>query len=169
MESNNEKKVLVVYYSYDDSTKTIAEMIVDETGADLFELVPLEESGGKRVKYMWEGESVIMNPTPRLKATPDNLGDYDLIFFGTPVWAMSYAPPFESLFNSTRLHGKNVALFCTHEGLMGIVFQEMINRLKDNKIVGTVDFYDPVGSGIEYAANAGRNWARHVLKSILES
>jgi len=110
-----------------------------------------------------------MNPTPRLKATPDNLGDYDLIFFGTPVWAMSYAPPFESLFNSTRLHGKNVALFCTHEGLMGIVFQEMINRLKDNKIVGTVDFYDPVGSGIEYAANAGRNWARHVLKSILES
>ena len=75
MESNNEKKVLVVYYSYDDSTKTIAEMIADETGADLFELVPLEESGGKRVKYMWEGESVIMNPNPRLKAIPDKMED----------------------------------------------------------------------------------------------
>lgn len=161
-------KTLVVFYSHDESTRAIAETIASETGADLLELVPIEKGSGKKVKYIWEGETVTMDLKPDLKPFSRDPNDYDLIFLGTPVWAMSYAPPFRSFFDSVKFHNKNIALFCTHEGLMGIVFQEMIDELEggDNKIVGTVDFYDPIGSGVEYAANASKNWARQVLKAI---
>ncbi|CCU84031.1 MULTISPECIES: flavodoxin [Mesotoga] len=166
MSVENGRNVLVVYYSHDESTKSIAESIAGETNADLLELKPVEKSGGRKVKYIWEGESVSMDPVPDLEPfllDPDN---YDLIFIGSPVWAMSYAPPIESFIRKTKLSNKNIALFCTHEGLMGIVFQELISKLSENKIVGAIDFYDPIGSGVKYAANASANWARQVLKSL---
>jgi len=165
MPDENEKKILVVYYSHDESTKSIAESIANETNADLLELKPLDEEGGRRVRYIWEGESVSMNPIPPLEPFSVDPNEYDLIFLGSPVWAMSYAPPVESFLRKAKLSNKNIALFCTHEGLMGIVFQEMISKLSDNKIVGAIDFYDPIGSGVKYAANASANWARQVLKS----
>ena len=97
MSVENGRNVLVVYYSHDESTKSIAESIAGrnqcrssraKTGG--------KKSGGRKVKYIWEGESVNMDPVPDLEPfllDPDN---YDLIFIGSPVWAMSYAPPIES-------------------------------------------------------------------------
>jgi len=166
MSDENDRKILVVYYSHDESTKSIAESIANETNADVLELKPLDEKGGRRVRYIWEGESVSMNPIPPLEPFSVDPNEYDLIFLGSPVWAMSYAPPVESFLRKATLSNKDIALFCTHEGLMGIVFQEMISKLSDNKIIGAIDFYDPIGSGVKYAANASANWARQVLKSI---
>ncbi|RAM58390.1 flavodoxin [Mesotoga sp. SC_3PWM13N19] len=166
MRNEDDKKILVVYYSHDESTKSIAESIANETNADLLELRPIEKKGGRKVRYIWEGKSVSMDPVPELEPYSIDPNQYDLIFLGSPVWAMSYAPPMESFLKEANLSEKKIALFCTHEGLMGIVFQEMISKLSANKIIGAVDFYDPIGSGVNYAAKASVNWARQVLKSI---
>jgi flavodoxin len=162
---NGNVKALVIYYSYDDSTKIIAEEISDTVDGDILRLVPVEGQSASRVRYIWDDRSVDMDPRPALENFDLSVQDYNLIFLGTPVWAMSYAPPLETFLASVDIREKNIALFCTHEGLRGIVFEELIKRLSDNKILGTVEFYDPVGSGVEYAAKAAANWARKVLES----
>ena len=42
LENFENKKVLVAYYSASGNTKTVAEYIANETGADTFEMVPQE-------------------------------------------------------------------------------------------------------------------------------
>ena len=49
---------------------------------------------------------------------------------------------------------------------MGNSFPGVDKQAFENKIVGAIDFYDPIGSGVKYAANASANWARQVLKSL---
>lgn len=110
----NEKKNLVLYYSQTGATKAVAEEISSLTGADIASLDVEEAYDGnfsETVARCLEEQKTGFVPT--LKPLDVNIGDYEVIFIGYPVWFGTYAPPVEALLRNEKFAGKKVVPFCT--------------------------------------------------------
>ncbi len=85
-------KTLVVYYSATGTTERVAQMIANETGGDLWNLIPAQPYTDADLSYT-DPESRVMrehnsgNPHTELtNPTPDNWSEYDTVFVGAPIW-----------------------------------------------------------------------------------
>ena len=115
-------KNLVVYYSLEGNTGSVAEKIKEVTGADLLRLVPKKAYSDKGfAKFLWGGKSAIMAEKPELEKYDINPADYDRIVFGFPVWASNYTPPIRTFIeeNKEALKGKRIAAFACQAGSGG--------------------------------------------------
>lgn len=119
-DSTSNSKILVVYYSATGSTKAIAETIADTTGADLFEITPVDPytsddlnwtNDNSRVSVEHNDES--KRDVPLTKTTPDNWADYDTVFIGYPIWWGIAAWPVNNFVEGNDFTGKTVIPFCT--------------------------------------------------------
>ncbi len=112
------------------------------TGADILELSPVKDNIGKDKfsKYLRGGKQAVLKDTPALHPFDVRLEDYELIMFGTPVWAYTYAPALRTFFKEQPVRHKDVALFCTHEGGMKNTLHLMEQALPDNNHIGSFDF-----------------------------
>lgn len=156
-------KTFVVYYSFEGNTKLIAETIAKTLGADVLGLETRSELVKTHgfMKYFWGGKSVVFKEKPELKTLEVNLDDFDLIFIGTPVWALTFAPPIRSLFEKKIIKNKKVALFCTHEGSFKNVLKNMENALIGNEIISEIDFMN-VKKNPEENTKKAIEWANHI-------
>ncbi len=133
-------KTLVVYYSYEGSTKLAANKVAESLGADILEIKPVNEKKTKGfMKYVWGGRAAVMKHKPTLEPYEANIADYDLIIMGTPVWASTYAPPFHTFLFNNSLENKKVALFCCHEGSPGKTFTHFKKNLQNSDVLGEYD------------------------------
>lgn len=119
-DSTSNSKILVVYYSATGSTKAVAETIADTTGADLFEITPVDPytsddlnwtNDNSRVSVEHNDES--KRDVPLTKTTPDNWADYDTVFIGYPIWWGIAAWPVNNFVKGNDFSGKTVIPFCT--------------------------------------------------------
>lgn len=129
--SAGENKSLVVYFSRTGeqytvgvidkgNTAIVAEMIADETGADLFELVPAED----HYPMTYDELTDIAKQEQRNGARPAYAGEvpdlsgYGTIFIGAPVWWGDWPMILYTFFenNADALAGKKLVPFSTHEG-----------------------------------------------------
>ncbi|MBN2324042.1 MAG: hypothetical protein JXQ30_09920 [Spirochaetes bacterium] len=106
-------KALIVYYSWTGNTKTVADAVSSVTGG---KLRPLEEKHKRRKRSGFLGaafgalvgaRSVLLNPDY-------DTSEYEMVFIGTPVWAMHPAPAINSFLRYASLQGKSVYLFTTN-------------------------------------------------------
>ena len=113
-------KTLVVYYSATNNTEAVAGYIADATGADLFELVPVEPytsddldwtDRDSRVSREHDDESLRIVELEN--AVPDNWDEYDTVFIGYPIWWGIAAWPVDSFISANDFTGKTVIPFCT--------------------------------------------------------
>lgn len=142
----NGKRILVLYYSYEGNTEFVAKSIQEQIGADMVRLEVLDQKDRKGLsKYLWGGSQVVMGSTPKLKEINVNPNDYDLIFLGSPVWASSYAPAFNTFFNENgSIESKDIILFCCHAGGGGNkAFSKVKKRLKNNDFLAEIAFVNP--------------------------
>ena len=118
--SNTSSKILVVYYSATGRTKAVAETIADTSGADLFEITPVDPytsddlnwtNDNSRVSVEYNDES--KRDVPLTKTTPDNWADYDTVFIGYPIWWGIAAWPVNNFVKGNDFSGKTVIPFCT--------------------------------------------------------
>jgi flavodoxin len=152
-------KQLIIYYSYEGNTKLIAEEMANATGADLMAIKPLKEMKSKGfMKYVWGGKAAVMKQKPKLEPLTHNMENYDRIIFGTPVWAGTFAPPFNTLFSDFEIKDKKVGIFCCHAGGMGRVFDNFKKQLKDNTLVGQLEIIDPLNSGKKDKIEKSISW-----------
>lgn len=91
--SNTSSKILVVYYSATGSTKAVAETIADTSGADLFEITPVDPYTSDDLNWTDDNSRVSVEhndeskrDVPITKTTPDHWADYDTVFIGYPIW-----------------------------------------------------------------------------------
>ena len=82
------QKALVLYYSQTNNTKSVAEELQKQLGADI--------------------ESLEAD-----KPLQSNLSKYDVIFLGYPIWSGTYATPIATLIKSNDFAGKTIVPFCT--------------------------------------------------------
>ena len=113
-------KTLVVYYSATNNTEAVAGYIADATGADLFELVPVEPytsddlnwtDRDSRVSREHNDES--LRVVELENAVPDNWDEYDTVFIGYPIWWGIAAWPVDGFISANDFTGKTVIPFCT--------------------------------------------------------
>ncbi len=132
----------VVFYSYEGNTAFVAQEIANVIDADIIEIKPEKEKKRSGLgKYIWGGRQVVTKKTPKLLPLDTQIDSYKNVVIGTPVWASSFAPAIRTLLTENLVKGKNVAIFCTHDGGPGNTIEEMEESLKNNnKIVSSKEF-----------------------------
>lgn len=99
------------------TTEYMASLIQENTGGDLHliqteEPYPADYDATVSQNYREQQAGII----PKLKNVSDNLDQYDIVFIGYPIWAMTIPQPIVSFLNQYDLSGKTVIPFCTHAG-----------------------------------------------------
>jgi len=111
------KKILIVYLSRTNNTKTIAEIIHKNVGG---KLVALELEKPYPEDYRATVQQVVQeNETgylPPLKTKIDSIQNYNVVFVGFPTWGMKLPPPMKSFLKQYDLSGKTVVPFNTNDG-----------------------------------------------------
>jgi len=115
-----EKKVLVVYYSATGSTEKVANYIAAATGADTFELEPVNPYTSDDLNYSnsssrvsREHDDPALQDIELVKTAPDNWQEYDVVFVGYPIWWHAAAWPVNHFVTDNDFAGKRVIPFCT--------------------------------------------------------
>lgn len=153
---------LVIFYSLEGNTKRIAEVLAKELHADLLELKTKKvypSSGFK--KYVWGGKSVMFREQPALANEAIDLAPYNRVVIGTPIWAGTYAAPYQTFLKQYRFSGKQVAFFVCHAGGgTEKCFRMMKEALPDNDFIGEMDFVDPLKNNPEENLAKAVEWAK---------
>ncbi|WP_079240848.1 flavodoxin family protein [Chryseobacterium indologenes] len=116
-EMPKDKNVLIVYLSRTKNTKTIADIIHQNTGGTLIELElqnPYPEDYKAIVDQVAKENDT--NFLPPLKTKIDDIEKYDVIFLGFPTWGMQLPPPMKSFLCQNNFKGKTIILFNTNAG-----------------------------------------------------
>ncbi len=120
----NESKILVAYFSATGTTKTLAEYIANGLNADIYEIVPKEPYTDADLNYSDDKSrsTIEMNDSaarPKISGSVENMGQYDIVFVGYPIW-WGEAPRIVNTFvESYDFSGKTIIPFCT-SGSSGI-------------------------------------------------
>ena len=126
IESNG--NVLVAYFSRrgenwqvgyieKGNTEIVAEMIAEETNADLFAIqsvVPYPDVYSEMLEVSRRETSE--NARPAIKNTIADFDKYDVIFIGYPIWNGTCPMIIRTFTESYDFSGKTVIPFCTHAG-----------------------------------------------------
>ena len=119
-ETQPEQNALIVYYSATGNTENVANQIADITGADLFELEPVQlytdedldwTDDNSRVVYEYENEN--QRNVELVSTEVENWDSYDTVFIGYPIWWGIAAWPVNSFVENNDFTGKTVIPFCT--------------------------------------------------------
>ena len=112
--------VLVVYYSAQGHTESVAEQIAENLNADLFEIVPVDEytsddlnwtDSDSRVSREHDDES--LRDVELVNTTVENWDSYDTVIIGYPIWWGIAAWPVDTFVEANNFSGKTVIPFCT--------------------------------------------------------
>lgn len=115
--SSSDKKILIAYFSRSGNTKEIATQIKNATGGDIFEIETVNPYPSEYQAVVDQVKKEIgSNYKPPLKNKVDNMGSYNVIFVGSPIWWSTIAPPVATFLSSYDLSGKTIVPFVTHEG-----------------------------------------------------
>jgi flavodoxin len=127
----DDTRTLVVYFSRTGeqytvgvidhgNTAIVAEMIAEATGADLFEVLPVDDHYPMTYSELTDVAKREQNEKARPAYAGDvpDLSDYDTIFIGAPVWWGDWPMIMYTFFeeNEDALSGKTLIPFSTHEG-----------------------------------------------------
>ncbi|MGA1847969.1 MAG: flavodoxin family protein [Thermoplasmatota archaeon] len=157
-------KKLVVYYSYEGSTKLISETIAKAVIADLLEIKPEKEMTSKGfMKFVWGGSQVMMGKKPPLKPLARDPSEYDMIFIGTPVWNFSLTPPIKTFVEDHLPEGKKVAFFCSFDGNSGKTFERLEKACRGSEVLGTQEFLSTQKNNSDAILRQAVDWARSIF------
>ncbi|MDE5746299.1 MAG: flavodoxin [Acetatifactor sp.] len=111
-------KVLVAYFSATGTTKGVAEIIAENMGADMYEIVPQEPYTDADLNWHDDKSrsTLEMNDSssrPEINGVVEDMEQYTTVFIGYPIW-WGEAPRIVSTFmESYSFEGKTVIPFCT--------------------------------------------------------
>lgn len=110
--------VLVAYFSATGNTENIAEHLASILDADLYEIVPQVPYTSEDLNYSNSDcranrEQNDPAARPAISGGVENMGDYEVVFLGYPIW-WGDAPKIISTFlESYDFDGKTIVPFCT--------------------------------------------------------
>lgn len=114
-------KTLVAYFSATGTTARVGQQIAKEAGGELYEIAPAQPYTAADLDWndKQSRSSVEMNDPksrPALKAKKADIGSYDTVYLGYPIW-WGVAPRIINTFiESHDLRGKRVLPFATSGG-----------------------------------------------------
>ena len=128
-ETESSSDTLVIYFSRTGeqyvvgvidkgNTAIVAEMIAEQTGADLFEVLPAEDHYPMTYDELTEvaKQEPNENARPAYSGELPDLSGYSTIFIGAPVWWGDWPMIMYTVFENNDFSGKTLIPFSTHEG-----------------------------------------------------
>jgi len=152
-------KGLVIYYTLEGNTQFIADTLAKEMDFDVLQLKPIKDVPKKGFsKYVWGGKQVLFNQKPELEPFNKDFEQYDVIIMGSPVWASSYVPAYNTFFSENSIQNKKIALFCCYAGNEGKIFEAFKSKLSGNEILGQIGFKDPLKYNTQQNMDVAKKW-----------
>ena len=164
--------ILVVYFSRTGeqynvgvidkgNTAIVADMIVERTGADVFEILPQEDYYPYTYDELTDvaKEEQNDNARPAYAGKVPDLSQYNTVFIGAPVWWGDWPMIMYTFFeeNADALSGKTLIPFSTHAGSGLAEF--------DSKLVGACP-NSTVGTGLAISGADAQNNQDQVRQSV---
>ena len=116
-ETDTDSRPLVAYFTRSGNTRTVADLLSRDLDGDLFEIEPATPYPADYFETVdqatHERES---NFLPPLKASVGNLGSYNTVFLGFPIWGASAPPIVRSFLANQDFSGKTIIPFNLHGG-----------------------------------------------------
>lgn len=111
---SEEGSILVAYFSWSGNTETVADLIAQQTGGDLFEIAPA-------TPYTDDYDTLLdvarqeqaEDARPALANTVENWGSYDVVFVGYPNWWSDAPMAVYTFLESYDFTGKTLIPFNT--------------------------------------------------------
>lgn len=109
------RKILVAYFSATGNTQRLAQQIISATGADAFRI----ETAEPYSENPYDDSDRIQNESynnlrPAVATLPDNVEEYDVIFVGSPIWWHNPAMVVCTFLESYDLKDKIIVPFFTY-------------------------------------------------------
>ena len=114
-------KNLVAYFSASGVTKNAAEKLAKAANADLFEIKPVRPYTDADLNWMdKKSRSTIemndLSSRPEITNKCENMGSYDVVFVGFPIWWYVEPRIIDTFLESYDFSGKTVIPFATSGG-----------------------------------------------------
>lgn len=114
-------KILVAYYSASGVTKNAAEKLAKAANADLFEIKPVRPYTDADLDWTdKKSRSTIemndLSSRPEIANKCENMGSYDVVFVGFPIWWYVEPRIIDTFLESYDFSGKTVIPFATSGG-----------------------------------------------------
>jgi len=108
-------KSIIIYYSYSGNTRKVAQLLAEylreKTEVEIIDLKSQDESRS----FFGQCRRALFKKRAELKTVNFNLANYDLVCFGTPVWAFGPAPAMNTYLDKCLgAENKAVILFTTY-------------------------------------------------------
>ena len=166
-------KEMVVFYSRADenyvngmiktlevgNTKVAADIIQKLTGADMFQIEQVQPYAKGYNECIAEAqEDQKRDVRPELKAYPESIDDYDVIYLGYPNYWSTMPMAVFTFLEHFDFSGKVIRPFCTHEGSGLSGTEKDIQRAAKGALVARgLSIY---GSSVDQAKPALEKWSK---------
>ena len=116
-EATGTSEALVVYFSHTGNTESVANAIQEQTGSDIYEIVP-------SAPYTDDYDELLdlaqneqeEDARPEISEAIDDFEKYQVVYVGHPIWWGDMPMILYSFFDSYDMAGKTIVPFCTSGG-----------------------------------------------------
>lgn len=120
-EQDGASRAAVVYFSATGTTAEVAKLIAEETGADIFEIVPEEAYTPEDLNYSDDDcranrEMNDDGARPAISSDLSAVSEYDVVYLGHPIWWGTAPRIIQTFLESCDLSKATVYTFCTSGG-----------------------------------------------------
>lgn len=116
---NGDSRILVAYFSWSGNGQQMAKWISEQTGGDIFRIVPTQSYGEDYSACADRAKNELDNGIrPQISEHIDKevMAQYDTIYIGFPVWWYDLPMPVWTFLEEYDLSGKTVIPFFSHNG-----------------------------------------------------
>ena len=167
-EVKGDSNVLVAYFSWSGNGQQMAGWISEETGGELFRIVPSESYGedfdscADRAKDELDNE---IRPELSEHIDIETMAQYDVIYLGFPVWWYDLPMPVWTFLEEYDLSGKTVIPFFSHNGSSnGANSVKRVAELADGATVLTENALSLRGSNVSGSEQEVKEWVKDIGK-----
>lgn len=115
------RRCLVVYYTWSGNSRSLANDMGNILNCDVVQVeltTPYTVTTDQALYPIAQAEIAAIDNNgiyPSIKTTVDNIGEYDTVLVGYPLWYSRMATPMQAFLHNhaEQLSGKTIALFCT--------------------------------------------------------
>jgi menaquinone-dependent protoporphyrinogen IX oxidase len=112
-------RTLLVYYSLSGTTKRLALKLAGSLNADLEEIVPVHQLRPGFMTYVRVGWAAVTRSLMPVRPVTHQVGTYDLVIVGGPVWIGHIAAPVRSWLKASGLIATPTTRFASFVTLTG--------------------------------------------------
>lgn len=160
---SGESNILVAYFSWSGNVQQMSRWIAEETGGEIFRIVPEESYGEEfdpcadRAKNELDNE---IRPAISEHIDKEIMEKYDVIYIGFPVWWYDLPMPVWTFLEEYDLSGKTIIPFFSHNGSSnGAGSLDTISKLAPNSEILSNDAISVRGSDVADSESKIKEWA----------